>query len=217
MIQEINNGNTVIDVIKKLFKEHLRVVYDGDGYSQEWQEEAIKRGLPNHKNTVDAISHFLDEKNIYMLSSIGVFTKDEMLSQYEVLLDAYIKTIHVEALTSLKMVKNELYPAIMKHLQNLANTTNQLASLSLDYEFINDDIIEFSHLIKQIKANIRDLEVAVYNFDHSYEYQVNKAIIARDEIVKAMNNLRKSVDMAETKVDAKLWPIPTYIELVLGI
>lgn len=217
MIDEINSGKTPIEVIKEFFEGHMRVVFDGDGYSKEWEEEAARRGLPNRKNTVDAIKHYIDDKNIEMLSRLGVFTREELLSRYEVLLEGYTKTIHVEALTSLKMVKNELYPAIIQYVHTLAKTSNELAQANIDNEFLKDDLSEFSKLITEMKARIRQLEVAVYHFDNTTDDHLEKAVIARDEVVVAMGELREIVDKAETKVDAKVWPIPTYVDLMFGI
>ncbi len=217
MIKDIHMGKDVMSVIKDYLNDHLRVVFDGDGYSYQWEEEAKRRGLPNRKNTVDAISHFVDSNNVEMLSSLGVFSKEELYSRYEVLLEGYNKTIHVEALTSLKMVKNEIYPAVIKHMHMVSQTSNQLKEAAIDNEFLMDDLIEFSSLCKEMKAAIRTLEVAIYHFDTNEDDLLAKAIISRDEIVVAMNELREIVDRLETKVDAKLWPIPTYIDLMFGI
>jgi len=217
MIKEINNGESPINIIKNYFDHHMRVVFDGDGYSKGWEEEAKRRGLPNRKNTVDAISHFIDLKNVEMLSSLGVFTKEELYSRYEVLLEGYTKTIHVEALTSIKMVKNEIYPAVVKYINLLSQTANSLSNVEIDNEFLIDDLIELTQLCKDMKAAIRKLEASVYHFDTSTLDILDKAIISRDEIFTAMNELRVIVDRTETKVDEKMWPIPTYIDLMFGI
>ena len=217
MISMIEDGKKPLDVIRTFFKNHLRVVFDGDGYSKEWEQEANRRGLANRKNTVDAISHFTDEKNIRMLSSLGVYSEDEINSRYDILLENYIKTIHVEALTSLKMVKNEIYPAIIKYIHTLAQSANELNTAGIDNEFLKDDLTEFSKMMKDMKSAIRQLEIAVYHFDHTECDILDKAKIARDEVVVAMNELRKVVDLSETKMDSSLWPMPNYVDLMFGI
>ena len=217
MIRMIDEGQNVMEIIKAFLKNHSRVIFDGDGYSKEWEEEAARRGLPNRKNTVDAISHLKDEANMQMLTQLGIYNETELESRYDILLEGYTKTIRVEALTSLKMVKNEIYPAIVKYIEQLANTSNALSASNINNEFLIDDLTEFSKLMSDVKSAIRELEVAVYEFDHSTNPVLEKSIFARDNIVTAMAKLRKLVDMAETKVDSDLWPIPSYIDLLFGI
>lgn len=217
MSEAIDEGQDVLDVIKSFLKNHSRVIFDGDGYSKEWEEEAARRGLPNRKNTVDAISHLKDEANMQMLTQLGIYNETELESRYDILLEGYTKTIRVEALTSLKMVKNEIYPAIVKYIERLASTANALSASNISNEFLIDDLTEFSKLMSDVKSAIRELEVAVYEFDHSTNPILDKSIFARDNIVTAMTKLRKLVDMAETKVDSDLWPIPSYVDLLFGI
>ena len=111
MAEAIEGGKSFEEVVKEFISEHKRIIFNGDGYSAEWEEEAKRRGLPNHKNTVDALKCLKDPKYIDMLDRQGVYTKVEIASRYEILLDNYIKTIQVEALTAVKMVKTQIYPA----------------------------------------------------------------------------------------------------------
>ena len=217
MNKAIEEGQEPIEVIKQFFSEHLRIVFDGDGYSKEWEEEAARRGLPNRKNTVDAIMHLIDEKNIKMLSELGVYNETELHSRYEILLESYIKTINVEARTALKMVKNEIYPAVVDYIKKLADTSNALKASDICNEFLIDDLTEFSKMMVNMKAAIRQLEVALYEHENTGRTILEKAVFARDEIVVAMHLLRRVVDLAETKVDSKSWPIPSYIDLMFGI
>lgn len=217
MVGLIRKGYKPIDVIKQFLEAHRRVIFDGDGYSKEWEIEASKRGLPNRRNSVEAIQHLIDEKNIQMLSNLGVYSKNELYSRYEVMLEGYSKTIRVESLTSLKMAKNEIYPVVIQYLNILAKTTNELSTAQIENTFIHDDTIELSQLANQMKKAIQHLEKVVAKFDGHYKNAYDKATFARDEVVIAMNELRKIVDETETRVDAKMWPMPTYVDLLFGI
>ena len=217
MINEIQKGKKPMNVIKEFFSSHMRIIFDGDGYSKVWEEEAKRRGLANHKDSVEAIKHLIDDKNIKMLTDLGVYSKNELYSRYEILLESYTKTIHVEALTSLRMAKNEIYPAIIKYIQNLARTSNELTNASIDNHFIKEDLISLTDLASKMRLAVISLEDAIEHFDHCTDDILSKAIMARDEIVVSMNELRTIVDKTETQVDANIWPIPDYIDLMFGI
>ncbi len=116
MADEIESGKSFEDVVKEFVLAHKRIIFNGDGYSAEWEEEAAKRGLPNNKNTVDALKCLKEEKNLEMLDRLGVYSRVELGSRYEILLENYIKTIQVEGLTALKMAKSQIYPAVCDYL-----------------------------------------------------------------------------------------------------
>ena len=217
MVSEIKNGKEPLDVIKQFFKEHRRVIFDGDGYSKEWEEEARKRGLPNRKNTVDAISHLIDECNVEMLSNLGVYSKNELNSRYEILLEGYSKTIRVEALTSLKMAKNEIYPTVIQYLNTVTSTCNELKKASINNDYLIADCNQLSELTSQMREAIQKLEISIQAFDSCKSSALDKAKLARDEVVVSMNGLRKIVDEIETKVDSKIWPMPNYVDLLFGL
>lgn len=216
MSQEIESGISPIDVIKKFYKEHRAVIFEGDGYSKEWEEEAKRRGLPNRKNSVDAIRHFIQEKNVKMLSELGVYSRDEIYSRYDILLENYTKVIQVEALTSLRMAKNEIYPVVIQSLQQLAKTTNEMKLANVDYDFLYDDLKQLSNLTSDMKKAMSLLEQVLREYQSQKDITA-KAIYARDEVVVKMNELREIVDQIETQIDANIWPIPTYIDLLFGI
>ena len=217
MVTEIKNGKAPLDVIKQFFEEHRRIIFDGDGYSKEWEIEASKRGLPNRKNTVDAIQHLVDKHNIEMLSNLGVYSKNELDSRYEVLLEGYSKTIRVEALTSLKMAKNEIYPTVIQYLNTVACTCNELKNANVTNDYLVMDCNELSHLVCEMRERIHKLENAIQDFDSCHSSALDKAKMARDEVVVSMNELRKVVDELETRVDSKIWPMPTYVDLLFGL
>ena len=217
MASEIEKGKTVYAVMKEFFAEHARIIYEGDGYSKEWEDEAKLRGLNNCKNAVDAIEHLLDDHNVEMLTELGVYSRNELYSRYEILLENYAKTIHVEAMTSLKMAKNQIYPACLKYLNQLSDTAIKLKTLALEPEYIQNEVRDVNDLISKMYTNINKLEKALDLYDNSHKDMLAKALIARDEMLKAMNDLREVADTLETKVDAELWPFPNYVDLMFGI
>lgn len=119
MADEIESGKEPMEVIKEFLSQHQRIIFNGDGYSKEWEEEAKRRGLPNRKNTVEAMEHLLDEKNVKMFKRLGIYSEIELQARYEILLENYNKTIQVEALTALKMARNEIYPAALAYLDQM--------------------------------------------------------------------------------------------------
>ena len=217
MADLIENGNKPLDVIKMFLTEHKRVIFEGDGYSNAWEQEVKRRGLSNRKNTVDAIGALKEEKLIEMLISLGIFTKVEIESRYEILLETYCKTIHVEALTALKMAKNEIFPACVEYLNKVSDTSISLKNNNINNNFILDEVNELSNLISLMKENIKCLENAIANANGVKNNTYQEAIVWRDEVLVAMRDLRKVVDILETKVDVKYWPMPTYVDLLFGI
>ena len=217
MVSEIKSGKAPLDVVREYFKNHRRIIFEGDGYSKEWQEEAERRGLPNRKNTVEALTHFLSDKNVEMLVGLGVYTEGELKSRYEILLENYAKTVHVEASTTLAMARSEIYPACVKHLRLVAKAANEVKEAGIDNTFLYEDAKEISELTNALKEAIKKLENVVNEFDNDLKGVLKRATFSRDEIFVAMNEVRRIADILETKVDASLWPIPTYVDLMFGI
>ena len=131
MADEIESGKSFEDVVKEFVLAHKRIIFNGDGYSAEWEEEAAKRGLPNNKNTVDALKCLKEEKNLEMLDRLGVYSRVELGSRYEILLENYIKTIQVEGLTALKMAKSQIYPAVCDYLSKVSSEAVSYTHLTL--------------------------------------------------------------------------------------
>ena len=217
MADEIESGKAPIEVIKQFFKEHKRIIFEGDGYSSEWEKEAHKRGLSNIKNSVDAFECLKNKKLVKELINLGIYSEIEIESRYEVLLDGYCKTIQVEALTALKMARNEFYPACLAYLNNLSNTALSLNNINVDNNYLLSEIQNFSNLIARMSNNIDLLEQEIAKAQAVSENALLAATYWRDNVLTIMNSLRKLVDKAETIVDKKLWPMPTYIDLLFGI
>lgn len=213
----IEGGMEPIEVVKKFLKEHKRIIFNGDGYSAEWEEEAARRGLANNKNTVDAMECLKDEKNLEMLDRHGVYSRVELGSRYEILLENYIKTLRVEALTALKMAKTQIYPAAVKYLTQLSTSALKLGKTGVDNSFLVDDVKKLSELVALMKAQMGELEEKIKVAQNNKGDVHCQAVMWRDEVFAQMNLLRETADTIETMVDAKQWPMPTYVDLLFGI
>lgn len=217
MAERLTHGEKPLEVIKEFLEEHQRIIFNGDGYSQQWQKEAKQRGLSNHKDTVAAMECLKDKKNIEMLSRQGVYSEVELDSRYEILLDNYNKALQVEALTALKMARNEIYPAVLSYLQKITSSALSLKELGIDHEFLMEDVKDISALSKTMKQRMDKLEKEI-NKAQSLQVDIHETSMAwRDNVLVTMNQLRETVDMLETKVSKEDWPIPTYVDLLFGI
>jgi len=217
MSEEIKKGKQPMEVIREFMKDHRRIIFNGDGYSHEWEIEAEKLGLANHKNTVDAMECLKDKKNIKMLEKLGVYTPIELNSRYEILLENYNKTIRVEALTASKMARNEIYPAAIAYLKDLTSTAVQMKEISVDHTFLVESIQELSSLLSEMQKRMNDLDQKITNAESCDGEIHDQALLWRDEVFVAMNDLREVADQIETRVDEKYWPMPTYVDLLFGI
>lgn len=217
MAEELEAGKTFDEVVKEFISEHKRIIFNGDGYSAEWEEEAARRGLLNNKNTVDALKCLKEEKNLEMLDRLGVYSRVELGSRYEILLENYVKTIQVEGLTALKMAKTQIYPAVCDYLSKVSSEVISGKEAGIDVGFLVDDANKLAGLIKTMKQQIDVLDKDITDAQNMDVEIFEQAVAWRDNVFKAMNELRETVDTVETLVDADYWPIPTYVDLLFGI
>ncbi len=210
-------GKSFDEVIKQFISDHKRIIFNGDGYSAQWEEEAARRGLANNKNTVDALKCLKEEKNLEMLDRLGVYSKVELASRYEILLENYIKTIQVEGLTALKMAKTQIYPAACEYLSKVSSEVVAAKNAGLDVEFLADDANMLAKLVKQMNEQMNQLDTNINKAQKADCDIFEQAVIWRDDVFGTMQTLREVVDQIETCVDAKYWPMPTYVELLFGI
>ncbi|MEG0592694.1 MAG: glutamine synthetase III [Coprobacillus sp.] len=217
MSEAIENGKKPMEVIKEFFAEHKRIIFNGDGYSSEWEQEALRRGLTNNKNSVDAMKCLKDEKNVQMFKKHGIYSEVESASRYEILLDNYNKTIQVEALTAYKMARNEIYPAVIEYLTEISQTALTVKETGVDNEFLVEDVKELSNLLSKMKNDMNHLDAKIKEAQKFTGEIYENSVLWRDGVFAAMNTLRQTVDTIETKVDAKYWPMPTYVDLLFGI
>ena len=207
--------SAAIALIKRTIRDHRRVIFNGNGYSAEWEEEAARRGLPNKKNAPAALPALIDPKNIALMEEFGVLTKVEMHSRYEVELEHYAKVINIEALTMLEMARKQLLPAVNAYMSEVANTaasklavsesisvrseTKTLGRLSADADTMSDAIDALQDAVDAAKA---------------LPTEALKADAFRDNVIPLMNTLRAAADDAETLCGEDYWPLPSYSKML---
>ena len=207
--------SAAIALIKRTIRDHRRVIFNGNGYSAEWEEEAARRGLPNKKNAPAALPALIDPKNIALMEEFGVLTKVEMYSRYEVELEHYSKIINIEALTMLEMARKQLLPAVNAYMSEVANTaasklavsesisvrseTKTLGRLSADADAMSDAIDTLQDAVDAAKALPSESE---------------KAVAFHDNVLPAMDTLRAAADDAETLCGEDYWPLPSYSKML---
>ncbi|MDK2798894.1 MAG: glutamine synthetase [Clostridiales bacterium] len=203
-------------ILKEIVLKHKRVIFNGNGYSQEWVEEAESRGLPNIRSTVDAIPALITDKAIKLFEKHQVLSRVELHSRYEIHLETYNKQINIEALTMLDMAKREILPAAIKYTNELASSINAIKStgVSADTSVQEELLCEVSSVLASFRKNIKALEQATAEASNMHGNIYEQACFYRDEVLGTMNKLRADGDKLETLIDAALWPIPTYAELL---
>ena len=207
--------SAAIALVKRTIRDHRRVIFNGNGYTAEWEAEAAKRGLPNMKNTPAALPALIDPKNIALMEEFGVLTKVEMESRYEVELEHYSKIINIEALTMLEMARKQLLPAVNSYMSEVANTaasklavsenisvrseTKTLTKLSADADAMSDAVDTLQDAVDASKALPTEAE---------------KAVAFHDNVLPAMDALRAAADDAETICGEDYWPLPSYSKML---
>jgi glutamine synthetase len=216
--KSVNFNSEVQAILQEIVKKHKRIIFNGNNYSDEWIKEAEKRGLPNIRSFVEAVPFLISDKSIALFEGHSVLNKTELHSRYEILLEQYIKTINIEALTMLDMAKKQILPAVFKYSTIVAQSINEIKTTGVDVSTsVQADLLkEISEVLVSFKANITKLEKAleIANFkDDIYE----RALAFRNEVFSVMNDLRIDGDKLETLVDSSLWPIPTYSEMLFTL
>ena len=207
--------SAAIALVKRTIRDHRRVIFNGNGYTAEWEEEAARRGLPNKKNTPAALPALVDPKNIQLMEDFGVLTKVEMESRYEVEMEHYAKILNIEALTMLEMARKQLLPAVNSYMSEVANTaatklavsealsvrseTKTLTKLSADADAMSDAIDVLQDVVDAAEALTSESE---------------KAVAFHDNVIPAMDALRAAADDAETICGEDYWPLPSYSKML---
>lgn len=217
MAEELEKGKTFDEVVREFISEHQRIIFNGDGYSVEWEEEAARKGLPNNKNTVDALRCLKNEKFIQMLDRLGVYSRTELDSRYDILLENYSKTIQVEGLTALKMAKTQIYPVVCGYLAKKASELTKMQDAGLDSTFMKEETNQLTALVKEMKEKMDTLEENIKIAQDSDLDVLDIAMMWRDDVLETMQSLRETVDTLENIIDSSCWPIPTYVDLLFGI
>mgnify|MGYP000075471537 CR=1 FL=1 len=207
--------SAAIALIKRTIRDHRRVIFNGNGYTAEWEAEAAKRGLPNKKNTPAALPALIDPKNIQLMEDFGVLTKVEMESRYEVELEHYSKIINIEALTMLEMARKQLLPAVNAYMSEVANTAaSKLAvSESLSVRSETKALTRLSADADAMSDAVDELQAAV-NAAKALSDESAKAVAFHDDVLPKMDALRAAADDAETICGEDYWPLPSYSKML---
>ncbi|MBE6724557.1 MAG: glutamine synthetase type III [Ruminococcaceae bacterium] len=205
-------------LIRKTVREHRRIIFNGNGYDENWIREATEeRGLSNLSSTPEALTHFLDEKNVRLFTSHGVFTEVEMRSRREIALENYAKTIRIEANTMIDMARKEILPAVAACSKDLAETAAALKNLSPDLGGSEGELAaRLSGLYREITAKTDELQTAVESMSGNKDAMA-QADAARYIVTHPMTELRALCDAAESRTAEKYWPYPTYAALLFGV
>ncbi len=205
-------------LLKELIKEHKRILFNGNGYTQEWVDEAKKRGLYNLVSLPDAMPHFIDEKNIELYTKHHIFSKEEIFSRYEILLENYVKTIHIESLALQDMVKKDFTPALFTYASDISQEVLRkkelLPSLPATYE--ETIVTTLTDASEEILTTLKRLEKSTDKAEET-EDALTTAKYYHDRVLEDMNALRTAVDQAEALIPGSYLPYPTYDELLFSL
>lgn len=206
----------VHDLIKEYMNKHQRIIFNGDGYSEEWVKEAERRGLPNIKSMVEAVDTLTTDKSVKLFEKFGIFTKAELESREEVLYETYAKTINIEALTMIDMVSKQIIPVVMKYTKTLADTVIAVKEAGADASVQSELLSSTSKKLVEMKTALVKLEEIEKQASAIPEGK-EQAFFYKNQVVEAMEALRAPADELERLVDKEIWPIPTYADLIFEV
>ena len=212
--------SAVHELLKKTIKEHKRIIFNGNGYTDEWIEEAEKRGLYNLVSTPDALPHFVDEKNEKLLTGHHIFTHAELHSRYEIKLENYVKTLHIEAGTMVEIIQKDLLPAVTTYMEKLAQTAALKKSVVPDIS-VSAEAALLTRLTELSETMVKDLE-RLKEDTAMAEYEVGKDLLKSAKLYQSvvltdMEKVRVSADAAEALIPDSILPYPTYGKLLFSI
>ena len=204
-------NDAVAELLQQIAKDHKAVIFNGNGYSEEWHKEAAKRGLPNYKNTVEALPHLLDKENIEVLAKYNVLSERETKSRYEIYTERYCKDVATEAKLALSIAKTTVLPAAYRYQGELASTAASIKAAGIASADTGS--------LKKVTALVASLEKAIHELEETLSHTAEGDVLShakhyRDEVIPAMLETRKVVDELETIVADDLWPLPTYREML---
>ena len=218
-VPEEEMENAVHALLKKTIEEHKRIIFNGNGYTDEWVEEAEKRGLYNLKTTPDALPHFIAEKNIALFTKHGIFTKEELFSRYEIWLENYYKTINIESNTLAEMIQKQVIPSVYTYVEKLADTAAAKKSVVADISVASEAalISKLSTLADTMAKDLETLKADTAKALASSDDVLACSKAYQETVLEDMETLRKSADEAEALIPDELLPYPSYDELLFSI
>ena len=206
----------VHDLIKEYLTKHQRIIFNGNGYSDEWVKEAERRGLPNIKSMVEAVDTLTTDKAVKLFEKFGIFTKAELESREEILYETYTKTINIEALTMIDMASKQIIPAVIRYTKSLADTVIAVREAGADASASAELLKTVSEKLSAMKSGLKKLEDALAKAGEVSNVK-EQAFYYKDVVKTAMDELRAPADEVEMMVDKKIWPIPTYGDLIFEV
>lgn len=202
------------ELIRRTIKKHKRIIFNGDGYSNEWKLEAARRGLLNLPTTADALPYFTSDANIELFTRHKVYTEKELRSRHDILLESYCKIITIEALTMCDMASRDIIPAVDSYILKLSQTIATLKSIDAPIPHHTSETLKrLIELSDEMSASLKRL---LANSEHAQRNlnSRNCGVYCRDEVLPLMSELRRSADEAETITERSFWPFPTYGDLL---
>ena len=217
VLEKADDFDTAVQaLIQEYATEHERIVFSGNGYSKEWVEEAARRGLPNLATMVEAIPYLVSDKTVNLFEKFGVFTKAELESRAEILYETYAKTINIEALTMIDMASKQIIPAVVSYTKELADTVIAVAQAGVEPTVQRELLAKVNLYLKEMQQALKELQEAedkVQKIANAKE----KAFFYSEVVTAAMGKLRTPADQLEVLVDKKVWPFPTYADLLFEV
>ncbi len=205
-----NLNASIQELLSSILKESKKVLFNGDGYSKEWHEEAERRGLPNHKNTVESLPIIISKESVQLFSKYKVYNESELKSRFNILCEHYIKTVNVEAKLTAFMAKTMILPACYKYLGEVSHALQLAGTGKMPHS---------EKMVSELGKEIEKLQVALHHLDHAIDHHAAGEMLdhcrhSKDKIIPAMNAVRSIVDSLEGVVSDDLWPLPTYREML---
>lgn len=217
ILEKAEDFDTAVhDLIKQYLTEHQRIIFNGNGYSDEWVAEAERRGLPNIKSMIEAVDTLTTDKSVKLFEKFGIFTRAELESRKEILYETYAKSINIEALTMIDMASRQIIPAVIQYTKSLADTVIAVKEAGADASAQADllkEVTEKLNAMKAALAKLAEVEAKAGTMDNVRE----QAFYYKDIVKAAMDELRAPADEAEMLVDKKIWPMPTYGDLIFEV
>ena len=211
-----NFDKAVHDLIKEYMTKHQRIIFNGNGYSEEWIEEAARRGLPNIATMVEAVDTLTTDKAVKLFERFGIFTKAELESRVEILYETYAKTINIEALTMIDMASKQIIPAVISYTKELAETVVLVMKAGLEASVQRE-------LLEKVNGHLKEMQDALMKLQQAeakaraMKPGKEQAFFYKDEVKTAMEALRVPADKLEVLVDKRVWPFPTYADLIFEV
>ena len=206
-------------IVRRVMQQHKRIIFNGDGYSEAWTEEAKRRGLLNLPTTVDALPRYLDQKNVELFTSHKIYTEAEMEARYETIIEEYSKTLNIEALTMSEMVRRDILPAVSGYVASLAEAvaSKRAAVAGLPCAAETSLIQKLSSLLDSAYEKVEALDTLVADGKAESHNALTVATYYKDVIIPAMNELRAVVDQMEVDTASQFWPYPSYGDLMFRV